>query len=139
MNAMTKADFKLDELPDSFAADTKWCNFIKNRDIDLGLFSWTEEDENDDGFFQENYNIVCFEDYLACIDEWAIPQWFKISTDEFLDALEELDDDQDCKIIYCLWHDGSRQDEYWLKPVACNDTWVYFDLNDRNSVIQRIF
>ena len=138
---MTKADLKLDELPDSFAADTKWCNFVRNRDIELGLFSWTEEDEDEDGYIQDqdDYCLVCLGDYFACTDEWGIPQWFKISADEFLDALEKLDDDQDCKIIYCRWHDGSRQEEYWLKPIACNDKWVYFDLHDQNSVIKHCF
>ena len=127
---MKKADLKLNELPESYAAENDRCNLIRSRDFELGLFSWTEEDEAGDDFYAEEFLIAEFSKYFAGIDKYDMPVWFKIETQSFLAAVNKLDDDSDCKIIYCLWHDGSRQDEYLLKPVAHNNKWTYFEIGE---------
>ena len=128
---MKKEDLKLHELPESYAADSKYCRLRKSEDFEIGLFSWTEEDEAADDFYTEEFQIAdFFSNYLACLDNCDEPVWFKIETEAFLNAINKLDEDEDCKIIYCLWHDGSRQNEYFLKPVAHNNKWTYFELGE---------
>ena len=128
---MKKADLKLHELPDTYAADRKYCSLSRSEDFEIGLFSWTEEDEAaGDYFYSDNFLVAELTENLAGVDRYGIPSWFKIKTESLLKALSKLNDDSDCKIIYCLWHDGSRQDEYFLKPVAHNAEWTYFELGE---------
>ena len=128
---MKKADLKLHELPDTYAADSKYCSLSRTPDIDIGLFCWDEEDEEDDDFNEDDFRIEDLTDYLAGIDDdTGLPSWFKIKTESLLNALSQLKDDTECKIVYCLWHDGCRQDEYLLNPVAHNAEWTYFELGE---------
>lgn len=120
---MKKSDLNLTKLPETFKEDQG--NLVKSKYYELGVFSWTAENEQDDDFMMEEYCLGYFSNFLAAADCSDMPLWFKVDTDELCKFLKNIDDNKDCKIIFTLWTDDCRVEEYCVKPVAHNSKWTY--------------
>lgn len=121
---MKKSDLNLTNLPETFKKDNG--GLVKSKYFEIGVFSWSADDEQSNDFCTDEYCLGYLSNFQAAVNHCDEPLWLKVDTDELSVILTKLEDDDDCKIIFALWPDDNRVDEFCLKPVAVNNKWTYF-------------
>ena len=123
---MKKSELNLSALPDKYEADVKFSKARYDEDFTITLYAWTDEEEK-----KSNFN--CYDNdvaEIACtalVGDYLKLYWCKTDTETVADIMKYVTDDMNCCFEFSIWHDGSRQETYLLKPVAYNDDWIYFE------------
>lgn len=123
---MKKSELNLSVLPDKYEADVKFSKARYDEDFTITLYAWTDEEEKKSNFYcydNEVAEIAC----TALVDDYLKLYWCKTDTETVADILKYVTDDMNCLFEFTIWHDGSRQETYLLKPVAYNNKFTYFE------------